>query len=67
VINGGDREMDISRVNFHDDKISMEIDRINTTIAKLADLAKSVNAKERGNAGEGAEQIKKIQMLESEK
>lgn len=58
--------MDMSRVNFHDDKISLEIDRINSTIAKLADLAKSVN-KEKGSAGQGAEQAKKIQLLEGEK
>jgi flagellar hook-associated protein FlgK len=39
----------MSRVDFHDDKISLEMDRINSTINKLDELAKNIKQKEKSS------------------
>lgn len=37
----------MSRVDFHDDKISLEMERINSTISKLGELANTIKQKEK--------------------
>ena len=39
----------MSRIDFHDDKISLEMERINNTITKLDQLAHSIKSKEKTN------------------
>jgi hypothetical protein len=56
----------MSRVDFHDDKISLEMERINSTISKLGDLAKTIKEKEKpGN--KIPELTRTIQELQGEK
>ena len=54
----------MSRIDFHDDKMSLEMDRINSTITKLGQLADNVKAK--AGKSNKAEFIIKIQELEGE-
>jgi hypothetical protein len=35
ILNASSRDLNMSRVDFHDDKFSLEMDRINETIKKL--------------------------------
>ena len=54
----------MSRIDFHDDKMSLEMDRINSTITKLGQLADNVKAK--AGKSNKAEFIIKIQELGGE-
>lgn len=53
----------MSRVDFHDDKISLEMDRINATISKLDELAHSLKTKEKNILEKVPELTRKVQLL----
>jgi hypothetical protein len=55
----------MSRVDFNDDKISLEMERINSTIAKLAELARVV--KDKDKSGEKIDLLRKLEELQGEK
>lgn len=54
----------MSRVDFHDDKISLEMDRINATIGKLDELAQTIRTKEKSDRV--PELLRRVQELEGE-
>lgn len=64
VLNASSRDLNMSRVDFHDDKISLEMDRINATIGKLDQLAQTIRTKEKND--KVPELLKRVQELEGE-
>ena len=49
MLNASGNELSLSRIDFNDDKSSLEIERVNETIKKIEDLAKKADGKIKEN------------------
>ena len=45
ILNASSADLNMSKIDFHDDKMSSEMNKINDTIKKFSDLAVSVKKK----------------------
>lgn len=67
VLNASSRDLNMSRVDFHDDKLSLEMERINEVIVKFQNLSDEIKKKGKDSSKKMPELKTQMQVLEGEK